>query len=240
MKLTFLGTGDAFSNEGRNNVSILIESFELDLRILFDCSPQCVPSLRKLGFKISDLDYVFITHIHGDHVAGLPFMALSLIYPEIGGRFSVLGPPGLEKFLKESYALFYGSGNPERVIDFLPLDAKLPIKMHHIDSRHSVPGLIYRLDLEGKSIVYTGDTSKVDLSDFSRRATILIHEASDETEDSTSGHSTLKQAAETARDAQVEKLFVVHMPRHDSEIIRSAKTTFENVYFPMDGEVVEL
>ncbi len=240
MKLTFLGTGDAFSNEGRHNVSILIESFELDLRILLDCSPQCIASLRKLGFKISDLDYVFITHIHGDHAAGLPFMALSLIYSEVGGRFSVLGPPGLEKFLKESYTLFYGSGNPERVIDFLPLDAKLPFEMHYISSRHSIPGLIFRIDLEGKSIVYTGDTSKVDLSDFSRGANLLIHEASDEIEDPTSGHSTLKQAAENARNAQVEKLFVVHMPRHDPEILRSSKTIFENVYFPIDGEVLEL
>ena len=240
MRITFLGTGDAFSNEGRNNVSILIESHDLDLRILLDCSPQCIPSLRKLGLKISDLDYLFITHLHGDHVAGLPFMALSLIYSEIGGRFSVLGPPGIEKFLKTSYALFYGSGSPEHTIDFLPLDAKLPIKMRHISSRHSVPGLIYRLELEGKSIVYTGDTAKVDLSVFAKRADLLIHEASDETEDPTSGHSTLKQAAENARDSQVEKLFVVHRPKLDPELIKAAKTSFENIFFPDDGEVVEL
>ncbi len=240
MKITFLGTGDAFSNEGRHNVSILIESYDLDLRILLDCSPQCIPSLRKLGLKISDLDYLFITHIHGDHVAGLPFMALSLIYSEIGGRFSVLGPPGIEKFLKASYALFYGSGSPERTIDFLPLDAKLPIVMRYTSSRHSVPGLIYRLELEGKSIVYTGDTSKVDLSVFAKGADLLIHEASDEIEDPTSGHSTLKQAAENARDSQVEKLYVVHRPKLDPELMRIAKTTFENLYFPDDGEVVDL
>ena len=68
----------------------------------------------------------------------------------------------------------------------------------------------------------------------------MIHEASDEIEDPTSGHSTLKQAAENARDSQVEKLYVVHRPKLDPELMRIAKTTFENLYFPDDGEVVDL
>src|SRR5262245_28556911 len=70
--VTFLGTGPGDVAAGRFQSSIL---FETDTsRILLDAGEPCCPQLLELGFSLPELDAVWITHAHADHVSGLPLL----------------------------------------------------------------------------------------------------------------------------------------------------------------------
>ena len=65
MKITFLGTGEAFGE--RANTSILIDD-----KILLDCGMQTVQQLMKLKFDLSKIEIIWISHHHADHCFGIP------------------------------------------------------------------------------------------------------------------------------------------------------------------------
>ncbi len=101
---------------------------------------------------------------------------------------------------------------------------------------------------KGRKIVYSGDTRPINnMIKFSKDADVLIHEA---TFDSSLpeipeeyGHTTALQAAEIAKKAGVEKLFLTHIsPRYldDKEIENDARNVFKKSFVPKDFEEVEV
>ena len=72
MRLQFLGSGDAFGSGGRFNTCMLVES-EFGA-FLIDCGASSLIAMRKYGIDPNRIDTVFISHLHGDHFGGLPFL----------------------------------------------------------------------------------------------------------------------------------------------------------------------
>ena len=70
-----LGTGNAFMPYGRYHSFALIDG-----KHIIDCPPTAMASLRRARVPLSDIETVFITHIHGDHVFGFPFLLLERRY----------------------------------------------------------------------------------------------------------------------------------------------------------------
>jgi ribonuclease BN (tRNA processing enzyme) len=70
--ITFLGTGPGTVAAGRFQSSILLEVG--DKRILLDAGEPCSAQLLDLGFRLSELDAIWITHAHADHIGGLPLL----------------------------------------------------------------------------------------------------------------------------------------------------------------------
>jgi ribonuclease BN (tRNA processing enzyme) len=92
LELSFLGSGNAFAP------ARYWSSFLLNDRYLFDAPPTLLPHLKKLGKDPGDIDFIFISHFHGDHFFGLPFLLLE--YAELAPRtrdLTVIGPPGIMK-----------------------------------------------------------------------------------------------------------------------------------------------
>ena len=71
VKIQFLGTGNAFCPSGRLHSLVLI-----DEKLLVDAPPTMVPQLRQYGINPEQITDLFITHWHGDHTFGLPFLLL--------------------------------------------------------------------------------------------------------------------------------------------------------------------
>lgn len=238
MKIVFLGTGDAFSSEGRANASIFLDG---EYKILLDCSPQAVNGLRKCGYRTNEIQYVFISHLHGDHAGGLPFLILSLLFRD-RGKVTISGPKELKDFTVRLYDMFFGAGNPADVLDFKSLDADYPFGFFHISAKHPVPAYIYKIVMEGKTTVYSGDTARLDLDAFAKGADCLIHEGGElnEKEAREYGHSTAIQAAEVARSAGVKRLAITHRPQLSKDIIRTVKKIFPNTVFPEDYQMINL
>ena len=72
--VTFVGTGDAFGVGGRFQTCILVEA--PDYRLAIDFGASSLVALAKLGIDHNDIDAILLTHLHGDHCAGVPFLLL--------------------------------------------------------------------------------------------------------------------------------------------------------------------
>ena len=75
MEVTFLGSSNAFASEGR-----YWSSFLVDKKYLFDAPPTLLPHLKQLEVPLADIEVLFLTHHHGDHFMGVPFLFLEYLY----------------------------------------------------------------------------------------------------------------------------------------------------------------
>ena len=109
MKLTVVGCGDAFGSGGRLQTSYYVETAAT--RFLIDCGATVLIGLNKLGIDPNSIPTVFISHLHGDHYAGLVWW---LIHAQHVAKrtvpLTVTGPVGIEaRFKAAAEALFPGS-----------------------------------------------------------------------------------------------------------------------------------
>ena len=99
MKFTFLGTSAGKPTKERN-VSALGVEFDQDNKwYLFDCGEGTQHQLQKSDLKIGKLSAIFITHLHGDHIFGLPGLLASKKMDEALKPITIYGPKGIAKFL---------------------------------------------------------------------------------------------------------------------------------------------
>lgn len=163
----FLGTGDAFNARARCHASYLIQSPSATM--MFDCGPSALLAMRRDGLAVEAIDAICISHLHGDHFAGLPFFLLGWIFDEPRSRpLTIAGPPGIEARVSELFRAMY------RDISSRPL----PFAVNYVelnDGDHTAIGgadlaafavphqqldvsLGYRVTLDGKVVLYSGDT----------------------------------------------------------------------------------
>jgi len=162
-KVKMLGTGNAFLPNGRLHSLVLIDD-----KYLVDAPPTALISLRNNGIPVNTIETIFITHLHGDHIFGLPFLFLERQY--ISDRdgdspLNIIAAPGAKKRITDICNLAY-PGTLER---FLPQitwieDEKGVIddwswerfRVHHDDS---VDPFGYRFESsDGASLVHSGDS----------------------------------------------------------------------------------
>lgn len=167
VRVTFLGTGDAFNAGCRCHAGYLVTTPAA--RFLLDCGPTILLALKREGFAALDLDTILLSHLHGDHIAGIPFLLLELIFETPRQRpLTVVGPPGTEQRIDDLYrAMFQELASrplPFRLetVEVMP-DVRvqigaidlLPFRVPH-QERHISLG--FRATVEGKTILYSGDT----------------------------------------------------------------------------------
>ena len=95
MHLQFVGCGDAFGSGGRFNTCFHLVGKKINA--LIDCGATSLVAMNKLAINLSDINTIFLTHFHADHVGGLPFFLLELHYVLKRQRgLTVAGPPSLK------------------------------------------------------------------------------------------------------------------------------------------------
>lgn len=244
IRVVFLGTGDAFSAGGRNQSACIIEHPQVTL--LLDCGATTLTSLNKYNVSIDPVDGILISHLHGDHIAGLPFLFLHYLYIEPRRRsLRILGPEGLENRINQLYQTMYpiDASNPlpfeldftevqlgqEYSLDILRIE---PFPARHQDNP---PSYGYTLELDGRKIVYTGDTGWTDeLPVRANGADLFICECSfyDTKLDSHLDYLTIK---ERLADCGHKKMVLTHFGQDVLE--RSQELDLKLAY---DGSIVTL
>jgi ribonuclease Z len=106
MELVFLGTGAGMPSKERNVTSIALTLYdERGTFWLFDCGEGTQHQMLRSPLKPSKLEFVFITHLHGDHLYGLPGMLTSRSYQGGESPLTVFGPPGVREWIESTLRL---------------------------------------------------------------------------------------------------------------------------------------
>ena len=94
MQLRFVGCGDALGSGGRFNTCFHVTGASVNF--LIDCGASSLPALKRLGIARDDIDLILITHFHGDHFGGLPFLLLDAQFTRRSRPLVIAGPQGIE------------------------------------------------------------------------------------------------------------------------------------------------
>ena len=106
MDLVFLGTGSGVPAKHRNVSSIALKLLdELNSIWLFDCGEATQHQILKTSVKPRKIDKIFITHMHGDHIYGLPGLLSSRAFQGGDTPLTIYGPPGIRQYVSMSMKL---------------------------------------------------------------------------------------------------------------------------------------
>ncbi|MBU6461316.1 MAG: MBL fold metallo-hydrolase [Bradyrhizobium sp.] len=187
MRLQFVGCGDALGSGGRYNTCFHLTGDRVNC--LVDCGASSLPALKKLGIARDDIDLILITHFHGDHFAGLPFLLLDAQFSRRSRPLVIAGPEGIEMRLTQVMeALFEHSSKTRPKFDLSVVALKpkekrtfgavtiTPYPVVHGES--GGPFLGYRIEAESRVIAYSADTEWTEtLIPLARGADLFVAEA---------------------------------------------------------------
>jgi ribonuclease BN (tRNA processing enzyme) len=187
MQLRFVGCGDAFGSGGRYNTCFHVTGNNINF--LIDCGASSLPALKRLGIARNDIDLILITHFHGDHFAGLPFLLLDAQFGRRSRPLVIAGPEGIEARLPQAMeVMFEHSSRTQQKFDLSIVTLKpeqpqsfggvkvTPYSVVHGES--GGPFLGYRIEAERRVIAYSADTEWTEtLVPLARDADIFIAEA---------------------------------------------------------------
>ena len=187
MQLRFVGCGDALGSGGRFNTCFHVTGNSVNF--LIDCGASSLPALKRLGIVREAIDLVLITHFHGDHFGGLPFLLLDAQFTRRARPLVIAGPQGIEaKLANLMEALFEHSSKTKRrfdlsVVALEPEQSRTfgevtvtPYPVVHGES--GGPFLAYRIEAEDRVIAYSADTEWTEtLIPLAKDADLFIAEA---------------------------------------------------------------
>lgn len=131
---------------------------------------------------------MFVSHLHGDHFGGLPFLILDGQFSRRTRPLTVVGPRGTGRRLAEAMeSLFPGSSTAPRGFDTAVIELEpgsttavsgVTVRAWPAEHPSGAPAFILRLNLAGRTLAYTGDTAWTSvIADAARDADLLIAEA---------------------------------------------------------------
>lgn len=220
MQLQFVGCGDALGSGGRYNTCFHVTGETVNL--LIDCGATSLPALKRLAIPRDDIDLILITHFHGDHFAGLPFLLLDAQFTRRARPLVIAGPEGIETRLPQVMeALFENSSKTRQrfelsVVALKPKETRsfgatkvTPFPVVHGDS--GGPFLAYRIEAEGRVIAYSADTEWTDaLIPAARGADLFIAEAY-YYDRAVKNHLSLKTLEANLAEINPKRLILTHM-----------------------------
>ena len=170
--VTVVGSGDAFGSGGRFQTCIaLSQDRDAAPTVLLDCGATSLTALRRQRIDPNDITTVVISHLHGDHFGGLPFLVLDGQFRRRTADLTVLGPPGTQHRLEQAMEVLYpGSSGVKRRFGVRVLehgDGRRDIGGFRItpdEVRHAsgAPAYALRVDGERHTVAYSGDTEWTD------------------------------------------------------------------------------
>ena len=271
MELQFLGTGAGVPAKMRNVSSIALKLLDERNEIwLFDCGEATQQQILNTTIRPGKIKKIFITHLHGDHIFGLPGLLTSRSFQGGEDELTVYGPKGIKRFIDASIAASYSKlGYPLKLVEFEEDGVLFEDKQFKVEAmklEHGIPSYGFRMteadqigelkadelkalgvpfgpvfgrlkrgevvtledgrvidgkdyvseDIKGRVVVICGDTRFTPKSiALAQNANVLVHEATYEADKEKTArqhfHSTSKQAATVALEANVQQLYLTHI-----------------------------
>jgi ribonuclease BN (tRNA processing enzyme) len=213
---------------------------------LIDCGASSLIALKQFGAERADIDLILISHLHGDHVGGIPFFLLDAQFVARRDRpLTIAGPPGLvERVRTTMEAMFAGSSGIE--LRF-PLDyVELPegtttalrgwtVTPYEVIHASGAPAYGLRVEVGGSIIAYSGDSEWTDnLFRLADAADLFICEAY-MFEKRVRYHLTYRELAARRDEFTCRRMVLTHMS--DDMLQRLAEVDLDVAH---DGRIIEL
>jgi ribonuclease BN (tRNA processing enzyme) len=221
--VTLLGTGDAFASFGRSQSGYLIDA--PGGRILMEAGPGLLPALKSNAIAPDSFDLLLISHLHGDHFAGLPFLILDYMWETPRKKvLTVAGPAKLEErtwLLMRTMFPHFELDEIKRKLKFVVLEPGSStrlgkFKVRAIRSPHTKPdiSLSFRIDGGGKSIVFSGDSGWNDeLVELSAGADLFLCECTYYESTQLTFHLNYPLLAANRDKFKVRRMVLTHLGR---------------------------
>lgn len=168
LSLQFIGCGDAFGSGGRFNTCFHLVGEKTNL--LIDCGASSLVAMKQLGIGRNAIAMIIITHFHADHFGGIPFFILDAqFFSKRREPLTIVGPVGLEAWYERVMeTAFPGSTQASQKFELHLIEIAAgqsldvgAVKVKAYQALHGPPDgpyLAVRVETEGRSVTYTGDT----------------------------------------------------------------------------------
>lgn len=239
--ITILGSGTGVPRADRCAPGLVVQAGET--QVLMDSGSGSAYQLARAGLQYHEFDYLFYSHYsHPDHVNDLAELIFANNYfdPRRTRTLNVYGPQGMKDFYQRLIALFpiLGAVDFPVIIQEVEHDCielgELTIKTKPLSHQQSAC-VGYRLEREGQSIIYSGDTDYCEsLIELAQGADLLVAECSFPNEHKVAGHLTSVEVGSIARQAGVKKVVLTHLyPLSDQvDVVSQVRAVFQ-------GEVIK-
>jgi ribonuclease BN (tRNA processing enzyme) len=251
LRIQFLGAGTIVPTPKRSYSSILVEASSD--KVLIDVGPATLYKLHRSGANLKEIDQILLSHFHIDHVADyLPLIHTKAFNIETGkmqpkGNLTVYGPKGLSQFTRD---LLENVSPWKTTADMLGCSGYL--NLHEVTGgvfkngsgwvgaatpvQHA-GGVAYRIESEGRSLTYSGDTvPDENLVRLAKQTDLLIHECSFPNEDLVVGlHTSASKLGMVAAKTDCRQLAITHLYPVCEGKIEEMINTIQRDY---DGEII--
>ncbi|MDA3862910.1 MAG: ribonuclease Z [Deltaproteobacteria bacterium] len=245
MKIHFLGTGNASNMSAKGHQSILCQT--KDSHFFVDFGPTALLNSFRFNLNINEISHLFLTHFHGDHSGGIPY--LLLYHRDILQRqtpFYFYGPAGIEKYLRNlieanypgtefPFELIFEEIAPEQEKYFM--NNKLEVKAIAVDHRPESVG--YRFNYSGQTLAISGDTRFGPfMYELAKGAELFISECSLFEEISDKAHISPETVKSKFTTLDARQIALIHS---DAATIKKLKQLdLEKMVYPEDGDYLEI
>jgi ribonuclease BN (tRNA processing enzyme) len=245
VNVTVLGSGDAFATAGRSQSGYLVRAS--DMCVLMDAGPDLLGSMKRKGLKPGDIDVILISHLHGDHYGGIPFLMLEYMYESPLQRpIKIVGPRNLESRCWRMMKLAYPRFDSEAVrpwLHFIEIGPHEETRMGRlaisaIRSPHTEIdiSLSLKVQVDGKTIVYSGDSGwNEELVGFTEGADLFLCECTYYESSHLQFHMNYPQLAASRDRFKVKRMILTHLGR---EVLRHQRNL--KIELASDGMKIHL
>jgi len=233
MKITILGSGSFINSLDHFGPSYLLETD--GKKILIDAGQGSTIQLLKLGIRPEDLDYIFITHFHADHVLDLAALILSRKitsrWKTIDNKLKIVGQKGTGAKVKEILTAYCDAA--EDFYDVIETDNVVNIGRIRVETfkvlHKDLNAISFRISEKGRVFVFSGDTISCDgIKAASLNADLLIIDSSLPKDMENNIHINTAQIGQLCKESNVKKVILSHLTHwvNDRNIIAEVREKY--------------
>lgn len=248
IRLTCLGTGDAFNGAGRAHSCYWVDDPQGAFTV--DFGPTALMQVRRLGLDIERLDTIYLTHLHGDHIGGLAVLLCELHYRRRRTRpLAIVGPKGhqarIATLVESAYPSLTHGG---LCFPLLMPSLAVPGAIEHdgrritaIRARHDSYAMAtsLRISTGKRRLAFSGDTGwQPALAELAADVDVFLCECSN-VEQGFDGHLSLAEIEAHRSRFTAHRLWLTHLSDHSRPAAEAAAERL-GVTIADDGMCIEL